>query len=136
MTGIRLDYSCRRDLHVLDPETDLDLGGDRRAVLEIDEIYPGFRGRRISRRSGLLRAGLEFEHPWPLSTRTIKQRLANRHMNQLPSYANMGLEDQQVGAETPIIRQSPGRHAIGRPRYPGKRHHELIIHGRMRRAVH
>ena len=62
MTGIRLGCSCRRDLHVLDPETDLDLGGDRRAVLEIDEDISwlsrpkAFSSERAARR-------LRFEHP-------------------------------------------------------------------------
>ena len=37
------------DLHVLNPETELDLGGDCRAVLEIDKEYPGIRSRRLPR---------------------------------------------------------------------------------------
>ena len=100
MTGIRPYYSCGRDLHVLDPETDLDLGRDRRAVLEIDEEYPGFCGRRTSRGGGLLRAGLELSVHGHCNKNNQAAACKSTH-GQLPRYANMGLEDQQVGAENP-----------------------------------
>src|SRR5689334_6424753 len=97
MTGIRLYYPCGRDLHVLDPETDLDLGGDRRAVLEVDEIYPGFCGRRTSRWSGLLCASLESSlHGHGNKNNNQAEACKSTH-DQLPHDANMGLEDQQVG---------------------------------------
>ena len=47
----------------------------------------------------------------------------------LPSYANMGLEAQQVGAETPIIPAIPKSLCSVVRRYPGERHHEPIIRG-------
>src|SRR5882672_3803703 len=59
MTGIWRRHAGRSDLHVLNPETELDLGGDCRAVLEIDKEYPGIRSRRLPRLCGLLRAGLD-----------------------------------------------------------------------------
>ena len=45
MTGIWLHDAGRGDLHVLNSETDPDLGGDCRSVLEIDKEYPGIRSR-------------------------------------------------------------------------------------------
>src|SRR6185312_11058309 len=97
MTGIRPCDSCRRDLHVLDPEADLDLGGDRRAVLEIDEKDAGVCGRGISRRSGLLCAGLESSIHGHSYKNDQAEACKSAH-GQLPRYANMGLEDQQVDA--------------------------------------
>src|SRR6185369_8676003 len=123
MTGIRLYYPCGRDLHVLDPETDLDLGGDRRAVLEVDEIYPGFCGRRTSRWSGLLCASLESSlHGHGNKNNNQAEACKSTH-DQLPHDANMGLEDQQVGTgkrdcsasagsscrRSPAIRKTPTR---------------------------
>src|SRR6478735_832897 len=95
MTGIRFGYSCRCDLHVVDSETDLDLGGDRRAVLEIDEIYPGLRGRRISRRSGL-RTGFASSIHGNYQKNNRAEACKSIH-EPLPSYASMRLEAQQAG---------------------------------------
>src|SRR5688572_28720913 len=99
MTGIRLGCSYRRDLHVLDPEADLDLGGDSRAVLEIDEVYPGFCGRRISRRSGLLRAGLDSSIHGNCKKNNRAEACKSIH-EPLPSHASMGLEAQQAGGKS------------------------------------
>src|SRR3954447_21812381 len=100
MTGIRPNDSCGRDLHVLDPEADLDLGGNGRAVLEVDEVYFGFCGRRTSRRSGLLRAGLESSIHGHRRKNDQAEACKSTH-EQLPRDANMRLEDQQVGTGHP-----------------------------------
>ena len=100
MTGIRPYNSCRRDLHVLDPEADLDLGGNGRAVLEIDEVDAGVRGGRTSGRSGLLRAGLNSSVHGHSNKNDQAEACKSIH-GQLPRYANMGPGDQQVGAGNP-----------------------------------
>src|ERR1043166_5057445 len=97
MTGILPCDPCRRDLHVLDPETDLDLGGDGRAVLEVDEEYSGVRGGRTSGRSGLLCAGLESNVHGHCDKDNQAEACKSTH-GQLPAHANMSLRHQQVGA--------------------------------------
>src|SRR3954468_7150627 len=106
MTGIRPYGSCGRDLHVLDPETDLDLGGDRGAVLEIDEVDLGLRGRRISRRGGLLRAGLDSSIHGNCYKYNKAEACKSIH-KPLPRQANMSLEDQQAGAGSPDHSETP-----------------------------
>src|SRR4051794_25705375 len=106
MTGIRPYGSCGRDLHVLDPETDLDLGGDRGAVLEIDEVDLGLRGRRISRRGGLLRAGLDSSIHGNCYKYNKAEACKSIH-KPLPRQANMSLEDQQAGAGSPDHAETP-----------------------------
>src|SRR3981189_2360323 len=95
MTGIWLRGAGRSDLHVLDPETDLDLGGDRRTVLEIDKEYPGIRSRRLPRRSGLLRAGLDMR----IQSYCPENNKANAEKKsihkQLRYYANMRVQPGQ-----------------------------------------
>src|SRR6202043_180942 len=59
VAGKRLRYAGSSDLHVLDPEREPGLGGDRRPVLEVDKEYPGIRSRGLPRWSGLLRTGLD-----------------------------------------------------------------------------
>jgi hypothetical protein len=98
MTGVWLGYAGRGDLHVLDPETDLDLGGDRRAVLEVDEEYPGIRSRGRLRRNGLLRA--YFDTRIQNHCRENNQESTDKKSihKMLPPNANMSLEREQVGA--------------------------------------
>jgi hypothetical protein len=96
MTGIWLRGAGRSDLHVLDPETDLDLGGDRRAVLEIDKEYPGIRSRRLPRRSRLLRANLDTRIQSYCGKNNQADAEKNSNHKQLPCHANMSLQGEQV----------------------------------------
>src|SRR5260370_3762876 len=96
MTGIWCRDAGRGDLHVLDPETELDPGGDGRAVLEIDQEYPGIRSRRLPRRCGLLRAGLAMR----IQNYCRENNKANAEKKsihkQLRYYANLALQGEQV----------------------------------------
>jgi hypothetical protein len=96
MTGIWLRGARRSDLHVLDPEMDRDLGGDRRTVLEIDKEYPGIRSRRPPRRNGLLRAKLDtrIQSNYGKNNQTDAEKKSIH--KQLPSHANMSLQGEQV----------------------------------------
>src|SRR5229473_844001 len=96
MTGIWLRGAGRSDLHVLDPEMDLDLGGDRRTVLEIDKEYPGIRSRRRPRRSGLLRANLDARIQSYYGKNNQANAEKNSNHNQLPPHANMSPQGEQV----------------------------------------
>src|SRR6195256_3714011 len=96
MTGIWLRDAGSSDLHVLNPETELDPGGDCRAVLEIDKEHPGIRISRLPRRCGLLRAGLDMR----IQSYCRENNQANAEKKsihkQLRYYANMGLQGEQV----------------------------------------
>jgi hypothetical protein len=96
MTGIWLRGAGRSDLHVLDPEMDLDLGGDRRTVLEIDKEYPGIRSRRPPRRNGLLRANLDtrIQSNYGKNNQADAEKKSNHKL--LPCHANMSHQGEQV----------------------------------------
>src|SRR5258706_578352 len=98
MTGIWFADAGSSDLHVLNPETDLDLGGDCCAVLEIDKEYPGVRSRRRPHRSGLLRAGLDtrIESYCRKNNQAGANKSIHKIHKQLPCYANMSLRGRQV----------------------------------------
>src|SRR5712675_3601456 len=96
MTGIWRRHAGRSDLHVLDPETELDPGGDRRAVLEIDKEHPGIRSRRRPRRCGLLRAGLDMRIQSYCRENNKASAEKKTIHKQLRYYANMGLQGGQV----------------------------------------
>src|SRR5712671_4590094 len=96
MTGIWLRGAGRSDLHVLDPETDLDLGGDRRTVLEVDKEYPGIRSRRLPRRSRLLCANLDTRIQSYCGKNNQADAEKNSNHKQLPCHANMSLQGEQV----------------------------------------
>jgi hypothetical protein len=98
MTGIWLRGACRSDLHVLDPEMDRDLGGDRRTVLEIDKEYPGIRSRRPPRRNGLLRANLDarIQSNYGEDNQADAEKKSIHKL--LPCHANMSHQGEQVAA--------------------------------------
>src|SRR5262245_22654625 len=54
MSGIRPHHASGDDLHVRNPETDLELRWNDRAVLQIDEKDPGICRRRGARWRALL----------------------------------------------------------------------------------
>ena len=98
MTGIWLRDAGSNDLHVLNPETELGLGGDCRAVVETDKEYPGVLRRRRPRRRRLLRGGLDMRVQGYCRDNNQANAEKNSIHNQLRYYGNMGLRGEQVTA--------------------------------------
>src|SRR5690242_6262089 len=62
-----------------------------------------------------------------IARRTIKQRLANRHMSSSRVTVTWASKINKLVRETPIVLQRLSRHAVARSALPRKRRHALII---------